>query len=269
MALRIVPWAEVQPFWEDESPLSLGITAVLFGLFIWLGGLGLRKQLLILVGALSGAIGAYISSGQNIILSLAAAAIAALIAVKLEKIFLTILAAALAAAIAFALVAKPYSNSPQHNTHTTTSQNQEQIYNAKQTVHVINAYVSDLSSNIKNTCRQMSAQKWMIILTPAAVVAAVGLFYWPLTSAFSCATLGTISTFLGMTMLLLFKRSAPISGIFSRTTFFMTIFAAMVTFGTIEQLMLCKYSKQKTKKMKNKDKSEQKNEKVIASWRTT
>ena len=249
--------------------VGLGITAVLLGLFIWLGGLGLRKQLLVVVGALCGGLCAFLTSGHNTILTVFAAAIGAVITTKFEKIFLAVLAGALAVALSLAIMTRPYINKSEHSTQTTPMQSQGQTYNVKQTMHVLNAYTHDLGSMIKHACPQMPPYNWLIILALAVIFTIVGFYFWPLASAFCCATLGTISIFFGMTMLLLFKGSAPVTGICTRIPFFMLVFAAMVSFGTIEQLMLCKYTKQKTAGKKKKDKTTQETGKATASWRTS
>lgn len=248
--------------------LGIGITAVLLGLFVWLGGLGLRKQLLVAVGALCGGICAFLSSGYNIILTVFAATLGAVIATRFEKIFLAVLASALAVALSLAIMTRPYMNKSERSTQTTPAQSQGQTYNAKQTIYVIKAYVHDLGSMIKHACPQMPPYNWLIILALTVIFSVVGFFFWPLASAFCCATLGTISIFLGMTMLLLFKGSAPLTGICTRTHFFMLVFAAMVIFGTLEQLMLCKYTPKKPIP-KKRQKTPQQTGKATASWRTS
>jgi hypothetical protein len=250
--------------------VGLGITAVLLGLFIWLGGLGLRKQLLIAVGALCGGLCAFLTSGYNILLTVFAAVIGTVIATKFEKIFLAVLAGALAVVLGLAIMTRPYMNKSEHSTQTAQHQSQihDQVYTVQQTMQVLKAYAHDLGSMIKHACPQMPPYNWLIILALAVIFTIVGLFFWPLASAFCCATLGTISIFLGMTMLLLFKGSAPVTGICTRIPFFMLVFTAMVIFGTLEQLMLCKYT---TKKpiLKKRQKTAQQTGKAITSWRTT
>jgi len=251
--------------------VGIGITAVLLGLFIWLGGLGLRKQLLIAVGALCGGLCAFLTSGHNITLTIFTAAIGAVIATKFEKIFLAVLASALAVALSLAIMTRPYMNKSEYSTQTAQhqSQIQGQTYTVQQTMQVIKAYAHDLNSMIKHACPQMPPYNWLIILALAVIFTIVGFFFWPIASAFCCATLGTISIFLGMTMLLLFKGSAPLTGICTRTPFFMFVFAAMVIFGTLEQLMLCKYTTKKSILKKRQDKTPQQTDKATANWRTS
>ncbi|MHC4418678.1 MAG: hypothetical protein ACYSU6_08855, partial [Planctomycetota bacterium] len=183
---------------------------------------------------------------------------------------LAALAGALAVALSLAIMTRPYMNKSEYSTQTTQHQSQihGQTYTVQKTMQVLKAYTNDLGSMIKHACPQMPLYNWLIILALAVIFTIVGFFFWPLTSALCCATLGTISIFLGMTMLLLFKASAPLTAICTRTTFFMLVFAAMVIFGTLEQLMLCKYT---TKKpiLKKRHKTAQQTGKATASWRTT
>ena len=54
------------------SPVVLvgpGLIFVIAGLFIWLGGLGFRKQLVAVAGAITGGICGFFAIGQNIILA--------------------------------------------------------------------------------------------------------------------------------------------------------------------------------------------------------
>ena len=250
--------------------VGIGITAVLLGLFIWLGGLGLRKQLLIVMGTLCGGLCAFLASKHNIILTIFAAAIGAVIAVKFEKIFLAVLTGALAVALSLAIMTRPYMNKSEHSAQTTQHQSQihGQTYSVQQTMQVINAYAHDFGSMIKHAYPQMPPYNWLIILALAVIFSIAGFFFWPIASAFCCATLGTIAIFLGMTMLLLFKASAPLTGICTRTPFFMLVFAAMVIFGTLEQLMLCKYTTKKSI-LKKRQKTPQQTDKATANWRTT
>ena len=68
---------EVAVRFNNGVLVSLGLTAFLLGLFIWLGGLGLKKTLLALVGAVAGGVCAFLASGRNLVPTIIAAAAAA------------------------------------------------------------------------------------------------------------------------------------------------------------------------------------------------
>ena len=67
-----------------------GLACVTIGLFLWLGGLGFRKVLLIIVGAVSGGVGGFFVTGHNIVLAGISAALTVLIAILFEKTFIII-----------------------------------------------------------------------------------------------------------------------------------------------------------------------------------
>jgi len=71
--------------------VGLGLAAVVIGLFIWLGGLGFRRVLVAVVGAVGGGICGFLIVGRNITFTLAALSAVAgmIIAVMLEKILVT------------------------------------------------------------------------------------------------------------------------------------------------------------------------------------
>lgn len=220
--------------------ISVGLACVIIGLFLWLGGLGFRKVLVIVVGAVSGGVCGFFITDRNIVSAGILAALAVFVAILFEKIFITILAAALAAVVAFAVLAGPYI------------QNQ-----------------ADFSTKIKQACLQMPVYSWVIIAALLVIFIMAGFFLWRLTSALCCAALGTILIFAGMISLLLYKGAVPISYICSRTLFYTVVLVAMMAFGTIEQLLLSKPPKRQsiTKKETSKDKQEP--DKKLPSWRTS
>jgi hypothetical protein len=221
--------------------IGLGLAAVLLGLFVWLGGLGLRRPLLAVVGAIGSGACAFFATGRNTALTAVSAGIGAAVAVMFEKVFITILTAALVVVFGLAVFTRPYLRKAEGTTHTNwyEMQNQTQTYNVRQTVEVLKAYVYDIYYDIKHACPQMPLYSWLIIAALVVIFIAAGYFYWPLISAFCCAALGTISIFVGMILLLLYKGSAPVSGICNRVPFYLGVFAAMTAFGTVEQLLLC------------------------------
>lgn len=219
--------------------IASGLAAVLVGLFIWLGGLGVRRVLLAVVGAITGGICGFFIIGRNIASALILAAGAAIIAIMFEKIFITILAAGLAAVFGFAVLARPYIESS-----------------------------ADFSTEIKQACLQMPLYCWAIIVALAVIFILAGFFLWRLTSALCCATLGTFLIFAGMILLLLYKGAAPISSIYSRTPFYAAIFAAMTAFGTMEQLLLYQLAEEKLTRKKETNKGKKGPHETRMSWRT-
>jgi hypothetical protein len=230
------------------SPIVLvgpGLMAVLLGLFIWLGGLGLRKLLVSVTGAVSGGVCGFLLIGHNIVAVIGLAAIAAAIAAIFERLFIAILAAVLAAVLGFVVLATLHNDNA--NGAIPTNQNnistQSEILNIEQSVELVKAYIVDISSSIKQAFQELPGHYWAILLILIVFSIVAGFALRRLTLAFCCAALGTTTIFIGMILLLLYKGSAPISKIYHKPSFYGIIIAAMMVFGTIEQSFLCRDEK--------------------------
>jgi len=253
------------------SPLILvgpGLTAVLTGLFVWLGGLGLRKLLVAVTGAVSGGVCGFLVIGHNIIAAIALAAVAAVIAVIFERLFIAILAAALAAVLGFVVLATLYNN--KENAAIPTNQNkisaQGETLDLGQSIKLAKAYIFEISSRIKQICREMPGHCWGILIILVMFFTLTGFTLGRLTLAFCCAALGTTLIFAGMILLLLFKGSTPISKIYNKPSFYGIFLGAMIVFGTIEQLFICRSKKKQSIRKKT---SADQRQSSRHNWRST
>ena len=210
-----------------------GLACTVVGLFVWLGGLGFRKLLVAILGAVSGGICGFFVIGQNIMPAAISAIVGAAIALIFEKIFITILAAGLAAVSGFIVLA------------------------ALNTV--------DLSNGLRQACLDMPVYNWAIVATLVAASIVAGVYLRRLTSALCCAALGTLLVFTGMILLLLYKVAAPISNICSKAPYYSAVFVTMIAFGAVVQLFLCRRYDKQLKKETSKDKQEHNQTRM--SWR--
>lgn len=246
-----------------------GLAAVLLGLFVWLGGLGFRRALVAIVGAVSGGVCGFFMSARNIVPAMVSAGVAAVIAIMFEKIFITILAGVLAAALGFAVLARPYIENAGGTTAIERDeiQKREAAFGIEQSAEIAKEYIADFITEIKQIRSQMPVYSWAIIAALAVIFIAAGFFKWRLTSAFCCATLGVMLIFAGMILLLLYKGAAPISRICRNQSFYLGIFAAMTAFGTTEQLLFCQRIEGKSTRKKKTNKDRKKPGKIPMSWR--
>ncbi len=242
------------------SPIVLigpGLATVLVGLFIWLGGLGFRRILVAVAGAVSGGICVFFITGRNIRVAIIVAGTAAVIAIIFERLFITILAAALAAVFGFTVLAWPYVENSEKIIPANQSKTpaQSPALSVRESIEQMKAYIADVSEKIKQACSQIPVYSWPILLALVVIFIVVGLFFWRLASALCCSALGTMLIFGGMILLLLYKGSVPISSICSKPPFYGAVFAAMTGFGTIEQLLLCQRAKRESISKKGADKN--------------
>jgi hypothetical protein len=257
------------------SPLVLilpGVIAVVIGLFVWLGGLGFRRILAGLVGAIIGVSFGFFVAGRNLVWAASSVVIGAVIAIIFQRVFFAILIAALAAAIGFVVLAGPYIKQIESTTPPSwdTAPMQSETLNNRESIKMIKVYATDVGERIKQSYNLIPLHKWVIIATIFVAFLMIGLLLRRICSALSCATLGTMLIFAGMVLVLLYKGSAPISRISTKSSFYGLVFLAMVAFGTVEQLVLFVHAKRQLVKRKKQEATEQvKAEHERQSWRTT
>ena len=255
------------------SPLVLvgpGLAAVIAGLFIWLGGLGFRKLLVAVAAAICGGICGFFAIGQNIISTAFAAVLAAALAMVFERIFIAILTAAVAAVFAFVVLAGPYienSKGPDPLSRGEIS-DQGTAVGVRESAEKMKAHIIEAGQRIKHAGLQMPVYNWAIIIVSGLIFIVAGFSLWRLASALCCSVLGTVLIFAGMILLLLHKGAVPVSIICSKSSYYATTFIAMIAFGMIEQLLLCKRKKSRSAGKRQMHKNQQEPDQKKKSWRT-
>jgi hypothetical protein len=254
--------------------IILGILLLLLGLCIWIAGHSLRKILISLAGLTGGILVGLYVVGRNTFSALLAGGFAALIALILEKVLVILLAAAMASAIAFIILAEPYFVKAE----TVETQNEAPAQTAplgfNEAIHELKTLGLDAGEKIKQAGTKIPVYIWAIIAAAAAIILVCGIVLWRFTSALFFSFAGTVVIFLGMILLLSYKGTEPISHIRSNPFISAVIFLAMIAFGTIVQLLLCKGSKEeKITKIKpggKKGKGEKESKKMVEhDWRSS
>lgn len=232
-----------------------GIACVLLGLFIWLGGLGFKRALAAIVGAVSGGICGFFIGGRNETAVMISAGVAMVIAIIFEKIFIAILTGVLAAVLGFVILAGPYvergdslKHHPEYDTEKITV-----VLSTSQSIEAAKGYIADFITEIKWIHSLMPVHNLAIMAALVVFFIAAGFFRQRLTSAFCCAALGSMLIFAGMILLLLYKGAAPISRICQNRLFYQSVFGIMTAFGMAVQLLLCQRIKAKLTRKKMKE----------------
>lgn len=259
-----------------------GLASVIVGLFVWLGGLGFRRLLVAIAGVVSGGIFGLFVISCNIMFAMVLAGLAALIAIVFERVFITILAAGLAVVLGFAVLARSYTGKMGADTALPyplrfASQSEEagvqneisarsEFLSIRQTTEIMRDCIADFNVKIKQAALQMPAHRWAAVAALGVIFIAAGFFFWRLTSALCCAALGTLLIFAGMVLLLLYKGAGPVSYISGRTSFYATVFIAMIALGTVEQLLLCRSHRERL--IRKKQTNKENRGKTTEHWRT-
>ncbi len=255
------------------SPVVLvgpGLAAVITGLFIWLGGLGFRKTLVAVAGAICGGICGFFAIGQNIVSAAFVAALTAALAVVFERMFIAILTAALAAVFAFVILAGPHIENSQQAAPISPGEMsaQGQTISVRESAEKMKAHIIDVGQRIKHAGLQLLVYHWAIIMVLVLIFIVAGFSLWRLASALCCSVLGTVLIFAGMILLLLHKGAVPVSSICGKPSFYAAVFIAMTAFGTCEQLLLCKRQKSRSAGKRQVHKNQQEPDQIKKSWRT-
>ena len=239
------------------SPIILivpGIVAVIAGLLVWLGGLGFRKVLSAILGAITGWVIGFFVIRKSMIAASVMAVVAAITATVFHKMIIIILAVSLAATLGFVVanLSGPYLGITQQAgpVFTNPVSSEGPAFNVTDSIQVIKAYIIGVGDYAQQACSQISVIGWaiigvMIIITIVAIV-----YLWNLTSALCSAVLGTLLIFAGMILLLLYKGAMPVTVIDRKASFFAAVFGVMVVFGTVEQLLLCPWFEGRRKRKK-------------------
>ena len=259
---------------EQFNPVVLigpGIAIVLAGLFAWLGGLGFTRVVAGVAGAVTGGACGLFVIRRNMPSAVFLASVMAAVAVIFERVFYIILTATLTMVVSFAILVWPYLGNPQQMAATSHSKVSIQgtILSARATVEVVNTYLVNINYELKQARSRMPLHSWVIMAALTTTFLFIGLYSWRLAASLSCATIGTMLVFVGMTLLLLYKGSSPISRICCKATFYGGIFIAMTTFGTAGQLLLCRREKKRPKKRKEINEDEEESSGTKQPWRTS
>ncbi|MHC4353418.1 MAG: hypothetical protein ACYS0H_11970 [Planctomycetota bacterium] len=251
---------------ERLSPAVLigpGAAAVAAGLFVWLAGLSFKKVLAAISGAIGGGILASAAIGWTALPAAGSAAAATVVAAVFEKVFIIALAAGLATTVGIAFFMGPYIEiaSSAEVASQGVGPTQAMTLSTGQSMKKLQAWTTDAGGQIRRACSEMQAHKWAFSAALGLIVVAGGSFLWRPTAALYFSAAGTMLVFAGMILLLLNKGVMPVSRICRRPSAYAGVFAAMVVFGTAEQLLLCRGAKTQPAEKetgKNKDRLKRK-----------
>ena len=251
------------------NPLVLvvpGLVMVALGLFVWLGGLGFRRVLFALLGAAAGGIAALMAVPDNGTIAGASALVAAFLAAMFQRAFTALLLGLLSLAVSFVILAYPYLQEYRGTLIAGQNLDRSQKLTVPDSLTVIHAFSLDLMDGVGHAAGKLTPSRWAILAAVTAGMLTLGALFRSLGAALSCAILGTAMIFAGLILLLVFKGSAPIGRLAGRPAFYGLVMAGMATFGTLEQLTLCRRAERQKAKAKS-GKSKPAKAESKRSWR--
>jgi hypothetical protein len=248
-----------------------GLTGVAVGLSVWLGGLGLKRILVALAGAVCGGIVGFLVIRRGTVAASIVAAITAIIAIRCERVSLALIAGVLAASVSFVVLAGPSTGGSQ--TANLAGWDEASARTAPTDSGPISeqlkACVVNMGETVRRAALVLPAYKWAITAALATVFMAGAFFFRRLIPALCFSVLGTGLVFFGMILLLVYKGAAPLSRISRQPLTYAGVFAVMTVFGTVEQVLLCRGAKTQGEGKKKAAPGKQGAQKKRRSWRTT
>ena len=88
--------------------LAIAVVTIAAGLFVWLGGLGFKKIMYVLVGVFFGAFCSLFYADSNPLLAAAVIGVCAMASLKLQDAFLMLIISAFAAVVGYSILIRPY-----------------------------------------------------------------------------------------------------------------------------------------------------------------
>jgi len=220
--------------------VPLGIVLTIAGLFVWLGGFGMRKALMATAGAIAGAICAVSIFGANAIITAVAVIAAATLAVMLKRTFTAIIAAAFVIVIG-SVIAITYGGESLGqliNINSETIPAGTQVLSVSQSIGIIKTFTRNIVDALGIYWPYIPTRSRVIIAAAAVFCAGAGFYFWRVACSLCCAAIGVISIFAGMIALLWYKSCEPLAYVNQRPLYYLAIFATMVAFGTTVQFVL-------------------------------
>jgi len=250
------------------SPLVLigpGLAITVLGLFVWLGGLGFRRALLALVGAVAGGFCALLVAPQSAAIIVLATLVVAFVGAVFQRLFTAVLLGAVSFAITFGIVAWPFLQEYQGSLIAGDIGRNNEALTVRESVEVIRTTGLDLTDGVRYAARQLAPLNWAVAAAVSAGLLTIGLLFRHLGGALSCSILGTGLTFAGLVLLITLKGSGPVARMQNQAALYALVFIGMIGFGTLEQLVLCSHADRKQEKTPHKRQAN--NRKSKEGWR--
>jgi len=236
------------------NPLVLivpGLVMVATGLFVWLGGLGMRRTLSAVAGAVTGGMAAALIARQGAMIAVICAVVAAIIATVFQRLFTALLLGLLSLAIGFAILARPaLQEDPGASIQGRDLGRGDQRLAMRDSLSVLRTYGVDLADAIRYAAGTLRPIQWVILAVVTAGSLAFAALLRSIGGAVAFAILGTALLFAGMILLLIFKGSMPVARMAGSGAFYSLVFSGMVAFGTVEQLVLCRRADRRSRTAK-------------------
>jgi hypothetical protein len=217
-----------------------GLAMAILGLVLWLAGVCRRRLLLGLAGALLGGLAGFFVGRQNPAVTVLAAGGVAACGAIVPRVFAAAMMGILGTAITFAVVARVHVFQQQGSLPAGGNPNPAvNRLTVQESLDAVQVYVLGVGDWLSTIARGLVSIDLAIIAAVGGGLLILGLIFRRLAGALTCSTVGAGLLFAGLTLLLIFKGSAPVARMEQQGPFYGLVLLGLIAFGTLEQLLLC------------------------------
>jgi hypothetical protein len=235
--------AQAQKF-DVAVLLGAGAGLLLVGLVIWLAGLAFSRFISAIIGAIVAVAAAFTLTAGKLSAVILAGATGLIAGAILRRPIFALAAAILAASCTIGVVSTK-TDTAARISQTTPSENSP-ILSAGESWRHTCTWAEDLFHNIQASAAKQSHSVYFSAAIAAIVAFIITIAVKNLGAAIGCSTLGTIMSMTGLVILLFYKGAQPVEFMADKPMLAAGIFAGMIAFGAVIQLLLMKPRKGKT-----------------------
>ncbi len=224
--------------------LGTGLLLLIAGLVVWLAGVTFARVISALIAGIVAFLVAVVLTGGSVAGSVLACATGLVLGAMLQRTVFAIAAATFVACCVFIVASSPTGVTMRMSLSSTPSADAPTI-TPDRAWQRTRTFAGDLRHNVGAISRKQPYQ--IIALAIGAGLAAfiATMYFRDFGVAFGCSALGTLMSMAGMIVLLFYKGAKPVEFISERAILVAAVFAGMILFGIIVQILLMKPRKGK------------------------
>lgn len=231
--------------------ISVGLSCLGVGLFVWLGGMRWRTFTAIVFGIAAGLLCVSFVIENILLVFIFPASLVTLSMLIFKKRALVLTGGGITTVVILLSLATPASANRTYHPEMKSPAGIEQGSNLERIVSQITSQSGIMGGKIPTVIGYLSPMAIGVAASCGSLVMGLGFFFHRVVSAATCAALGTVLIYIGMILLLANKGSMPAQNMCRNPIFYETIAICMLFFGTFVGRLVCPPRKKKINTIKD------------------
>jgi hypothetical protein len=223
--------------------LGIGLGLLIAGLVVWLGGIAFSRVISAIIAGIVAFFSAIVLTGGSISTSVLACVTGLVVGAIFQRPVFAIGAAILVSSCVF--VCASSTTGLTMTISLSTPSPDAPILTAKQSWQRTRTFAGDLRHNILAIRGKQPYQIYVLAIGAGLAAFIATIYFRNFGTTFGCSALGTLMSLAGMIMLLFYKGAQPVEFISEHAVLVAAIFAGMIFFGIIIQMLLMRPRKAK------------------------